>query len=201
MEATPTTSSVLDSVFSSTSSEAEQIALWLENDSIRLGAIQLASSLNLPDWCLAAGFVRNLAWDYTHGYIDPTPLNDIDLIYFDPTQISKERDLSIEADLKHRSNLPWSVKNQARMHLRNEDQPYISTFDAMSYWVEIETAVGARLDQAGSIELVAPFGLRSLLEKSITMNSKRPKPSEFARRMSEKNWLGHWPQLRVVDAL
>mgnify|MGYP000648660121 FL=1 len=192
MEATPTYSAAL--------SDAEQIVLWLENDPVRYEALQLASSLNLPDWCLAAGFVRNLAWDNAHGYVTATPLNDIDLIYFNPVKASKDIDLSVEAGLKRRSNLPWSVKNQARMHVRNEDRPYVSTSDAMSYWVEIETAVGARLCKAGGIELVAPFGVRSLFNKSITMNSKRPKPSDFARRMSEKNWLSQWPQLQVVEA-
>ena len=58
------------------------IQQWLVNDSQRMQALHIAGSCNLPDWCLAAGFVRNLVWDQLHGYPQPTPLNDFDFIYF-----------------------------------------------------------------------------------------------------------------------
>lgn len=58
------------------------IEQWLANDEKRMQALRIAASYNLPDWWLAAGFVRNLVWDQLHGYAQPTPLNDLDLIYF-----------------------------------------------------------------------------------------------------------------------
>tara|TARA_R110001583_G_scaffold168044_1_gene320863 strand:+ start:628 stop:1014 length:387 start_codon:yes stop_codon:yes gene_type:complete len=106
-------------------------------------ALELASRLGLNDWCLAAGFVRNLIWDKLHSKEILTPLNDIDLIYFDSDIIDENTDLEYELRLKSLSSFPWSVKNQARMHIRNNDRPYVSTSDSMSYWVEVETAVGA----------------------------------------------------------
>lgn len=159
----------------------------------------MASKLNLPDWCLAAGFVRNLVWDKIHDYTVSTKLSDIDLIYFDPINDSAVKDLEIEEYLKSRSNLPWSVKNQARMHLKNGDQPYRSTSDAMRYWVEVETAIGVKLSSAGGIELIAPFGLEALMTNTITMNNERPKPDIFKQRISSKKWLEQWPKLRVCS--
>lgn len=162
-------------------------------------ALNAAAAMGLPGGCLAAGFVRNLAWDRMHGFSSPTTLNDIDLIYFDPSDISEERDRHIEKRLKSMADLPWSVKNQARMHARNLDQPYTSTADAMSYWVEVQTAVGASLDDNGEVVIIAPFGVESLFDFTITLNAKRPKPLDFKRRIAEKRWLEIWPQLRMVN--
>ncbi len=74
---------------------------------------------------LAAGFVRNLVWDRLHGLV-ATPFTDIDVIYFDPADLSRETENRYEAELRILApEYPWSVKNQARMHLRNGDKPYI----------------------------------------------------------------------------
>lgn len=177
----------------------ELIREWLAQDPMRMGALHLARELNLPDWCLAAGFVRNLVWDKLHGFDISTPLDDIDLVYFDPAHATREHDRRIERELAAADpDLPWSVRNQARMHARNGDAPYRSTLDAMSYWVEQETAVGVRLDDSGRIEVVATFGLDGLFDRRITPNPrKRNCATEFSARLARKNWLWRWPDLRV----
>jgi len=176
-----------------------QIKDWLASDPMRMEALAIASEQKLPEWCIAAGFVRNLAWDKLHGLSPATGLNDIDLIYFDPRDCSESRDRKMEDDFKSILELPWSVKNQARMHERNSDSPYISTEDAMSFWVEVETAVGAALDENGEITIVAPFGIERLFDFTITLNPKRPKRTDFEARISSKRWLKIWPKL-VVNA-
>lgn len=176
----------------------ERILDWIAEDRPRLEALACAAELRLPDWCLAAGFVRNLVWDRLHGYADPTPLHDLDLVYFDGTDTRAEKDLDYEARLHTRSPLPWSVKNQARMHWRNGDDAYHSTADAMCHWVEIETAVGVRFDENGHLMLVAPLGVETLLAGSVSLNPNRPKPETFKRRIEEKRWLETWPALKIV---
>lgn len=178
-------------------SQEAKIKRWVDEDPMRMEALAAAARLRLPDWCLAAGFVRNLVWDKVHGFGPLTPLNDIDLIYFDPVDDSKDRDRKLEQQLTKFVALPWSVKNQARMHKRNHDSPYTSTSDAMSYWVEVETAVGAALDNKGEVVLVSPFGFASLFDLTVTINSKRPKPDDFNERMTTKQWLQIWPRLVV----
>ncbi|MEO1142771.1 MAG: nucleotidyltransferase family protein, partial [Pseudomonadota bacterium] len=99
--------------------------------------LQAARGIGLPDWAIGAGFIRNAVWDHLHGYDKITPLADIDVLYFEPSDLSKERELDIEAILKAiLPDRPWSVRNQARMHLRNNDAPYASTEDALRYWLE-----------------------------------------------------------------
>ena len=170
---------------------------WLMSDQERMEALTIAAAQKLPGWCLAAGFVRNLVWDKLHSFSTNTALNDIDLIYFDPDDISDSRDHEIEQGLREIATFPWSVKNQARMHERNNDSPYTSTEDAMSFWVEVETAVGAALDDDGDVILVAPFGVQPLFDYTITLNPKRPKRTDFEARICAKRWLQTWPRLVV----
>jgi len=175
----------------------EQIKDWIRSDLERAGALETVSTLQLNDWCIAAGFVRNLVWDKLHRKSPLTPLNDVDVIYYNPAIADEESDKSLELQLNSMSALHWSVKNQARMHERNHDKPYASTCDAMSYWVEMETAVGATLSMKGEIEILAPFGITRLFENSITINDKRRKTREFHDRIKKKKWLLHWPNLSV----
>lgn len=67
----------------------------------------------------------------------------------------------------------------------------------MSYWPEIETAVGARLANSGDLEFVAPFGLSSLFNQTITLNPKCTTPEVFVKRLERKRWLALWPELHV----
>lgn len=177
----------------------QQIIDWLRQDSQRMQALCTARRLGLHDWCLGAGFVRNLVWDRLHGFTASTPLNDIDVIHFDPRHRDAERDKMLESRLLEWLALPWSVKNQARMHLRSQREPYRDSEDAISYWTEIETAVGARLHADDRITLVAPFGLQALFNNSITFNPKSNNLAAFEQRVAEKQWLAHWPKLRLAQ--
>ncbi|AMC37087.1 nucleotidyltransferase family protein [Janthinobacterium sp. B9-8] len=173
----------------------QQLTLWLKADHLRCQVLLQAAELGLPDWCIAAGFVRNLVWDQLHDYAEPTPLADIDLIYFNAEDMSEEADRVLEQRLRQDSDLLWSVKNQARMHSRNGDASYLNTLDAMSYWPELETAVGVRLEPDESF--ISPFALENLSHLQITLNPKRPKIADFEARISQKKWLEIWPKLQV----
>ena len=93
----------------------------------------------------------------------------------------------------------WSVKNQARMHLRNGDLSYRSTIDAMGCWPETATAVAARRTDAETCEIAAPFGLYGLFDLVLrpTPRFTGEKHSAFRDRIREKDWLTTWPFLRT----
>lgn len=174
---------------------------WIRADAQRLLALRCLASLGLKDAWLAAGFVRNLAWDQLHGHRRPTPLSDIDLIHFDPDQSDAEADARIEARLRQQAgHLRWSVKNQARMHLRNGDTPYRDSCDAMARWPEVETAIGVRLRPGGGLEFRSPFPQYGLLRLRLTPNPRHPKPHLMAERARAKGWLEHWPALVLGQA-
>ncbi|ABZ77443.1 protein of unknown function DUF925 [Shewanella halifaxensis HAW-EB4] len=186
----------------------QQIKHWLLEDEYRFNALRIVEQLKLNDWMLAAGFVRNLVWDKLHGL--QTALNDIDLIYFDSSDLSAERDTAIEAELNRIAPIyPWSVKNQARMHLRNQHQAYTSSLDAMSYWPEKQTAVAVSsrlltfkslaastaIIEPASLILHSPFDLACLFDLSLQHNPKA-KRALFERRVKQKRWLQSYPKLR-----
>ena len=158
-----------------------------------------ARQLALPDWWVGAGFVRAKVWDALHGRTGRTALDDIDLLYFDPGN----RDPACEAGYEVRlsallADAPWSVKNQARMHLKNGDAPYRDTCDAICHWLETATCVAVRLDPDGGLRLLAPFGLDDLLDLRL-----RPTPSgrrridAYRQRLDGKDWPRCWPRLTV----
>lgn len=175
----------------------QQVIDWIATDKLSMTALQTAAALDLPQWCLAAGFVRNLVWDKLHGYAQRTALNDLDLVYFDPSCTEKQRDSEIEDKLCKDTGQPWSVKNQARMHLKHSDKPYRSCAEAISFWVEVETAIGVTIDTNQTPALVAPFGVESLLAGHISCNEKRNNFPAFFHRIHTKKWLSIWPNLSV----
>lgn len=108
-----------------------ELTTLLSRDRWRMEALEAVRSLHLNDGWIGAGFVRNAVWDHLHGYADSEVATDIDVIWFNGCELAYQTNLSIERKLHGcLPALDWSVKNQARMHLRNGDQPYISVADA-----------------------------------------------------------------------
>lgn len=168
----------------------------------RRAALEVVAELDLPDAWIGAGFVRAPVWDRLHGYETPTPLDDIDVVYFDPGCPDPEAEQAHEARLGMLlPGLNWSVRNQARMHLRNGDRPYRSTADALAHWLETPTAVALRLE-AGRPALLAPLGLADLLDMVIrpTPHARACRMAAFRQRIATKGWLDAWPKLRVAWA-
>lgn len=166
-------------------------------------ALEAARSLDLPDCWLAAGSVRNAVWDYLHGYPPDLAGRDVDVVWFDLTRTDAALDLEHQAGLaKLAPGLGWSVKNQARMHLRNGDSPYGCVAHAMTFWPETATAVGARLIKADEIEINAPFGLYDLFALRLmpTASFAVHKRHIFEERIASKGRLFHYPRLIRGDA-
>jgi hypothetical protein len=161
--------------------------------------LKLVRELRLPHWCIAAGYVRNCVWDVLHGYANRTPLNDVDVVYFDPGDPSEETEKRCEFLLKSRlAEYNWSFKNQARMHIRNGETPYRSVEDAMRRWPETATAVGISLDDNGKLQAVAPHGMDDLFGLAVRRSPYFADKAAFLRRVRSKGWLDIWPQLRLV---
>ena len=183
---------------------ADDIKTALYQSPFHLDALRALRHLNLPQGYIAAGFVRNLVWDIGHGYKKPTPLNDIDVIYFDPANTEEAQEKSYETALSGAMpGLPWSVKNQARMHVKNGDAPYETIEDALCHWCETPTPIGARLDENDHIQVIAPLGVSDLVNLECRAppfaRSKPAKMDNYRERILSKNWAGLWPKLKLYD--
>ncbi|HUZ92188.1 MAG TPA: nucleotidyltransferase family protein, partial [Methylocella sp.] len=94
-------------------------------------ALAQAQSRKLKNWWIVGGAVRDAVWCLIEGRDQASLIQDIDLLYFDSSDLSEEKDGDIEASLKPIEGIPWSVKNQARMHIKSNDAPYSSLQEAL----------------------------------------------------------------------
>ncbi|WP_272148796.1 nucleotidyltransferase family protein [Tenacibaculum aiptasiae] len=168
----------------------------IENDAWMISILKTVRDLNLNDCWIGAGFVRNKIWDKKHGY-QRTKLNDIDIIHFDKTNSSKEYDLLIENQLKMVDpELNWSVKNQSRMHIRNNHTSYTNCEEAISFWPETATSIAIRITQKNKIEYIAPHGLEDVFNLIVTPTPKF-NLMIYSDRIQKKEWSKQWPKLSI----
>ena len=160
------------------------------------------SHLELPDCWIAAGFIRNAVWDALHGRTPQPPGCDVDVIWFDPDRCHERLDRDIEEKLRAVvPSIEWSVKNQARMHARNDDKPYDSSSDAMRYWPETATAVAARICGRDQLEIASPLGLDDLFKLLLrpTQRFANEKLPIYEERVRSKAWIELWPLLKRAE--
>ena len=132
------------------------VADIIAQDPVGMKQLRAVRALALPDWCIAAGFVRNRVWDHLHGIAPPRPPADIDVLYFDAADLSKDREAEYEKRLDVLlPGLPWQVRNQARMHVWKNLPPHRDTADAMIWWLETVTAGTVAIDAEATVETVA----------------------------------------------
>ncbi|WP_242206257.1 nucleotidyltransferase family protein [Aestuariivivens insulae] len=174
----------------------KQLINIIESDDWMIQTLKTVRDLNLNDCWIGAGFVRNKIWDYKHGK-KRTELNDIDVIYYNKTKALKNDDLLIENKLKTiTSNLNWSVKNQARMHIKNNHKQYINCYEAISFWPDTATSIAIRLTPNNTIDFIAPYGLDDLFNLMVI-----PTPqfdlNTYHNRIKKKNWKEKWNKLNI----
>lgn len=172
----------------------------LKSDHDRMRILSYVKNLNLNDSWIGGGFVRNAIWDYVHGIRTPLGEFDIDIIYYDKQDLDPEFDLELEQKLlacDHKQK--WSVKNQARMHERNRDEPYTDCADAISKWPETATAIAIRINDFDELELLAPFGCADIFNLNIQPTPHFQKKISIVQdRIKNKNWLLIWPKLNII---
>jgi hypothetical protein len=176
----------------------EDVARFLERRAGSMRLLRAVEALALPDAWIGAGFVRNAVWDHLHDLPSVTGDMDVDVVYFDRADADRSRDDRLEATLRAAlPGVPWSVKNQARMHLRNGDRPYRDTADAIAHWPERCTAVAAR-SVRGRVEVLAPHGIDDLVDLVVRPTAAfADRPSVVLERIRAKRWVERWPRLRI----
>ena len=70
--------------------------------------LETVRSLNPPDWLVGAGVIRSLVWDHLHGYTTPTRLVDVDVVFFDPTDLRPDYDAESDSRITPYTLRPMS---------------------------------------------------------------------------------------------
>lgn len=180
----------------------ENVISLIKNDRWMMDILITAKALNLPDWWICAGFVRSKIWDALHGFSERTPISDIDVIYFDPTSIDELEEKRLEEKLiSLMPNIPWSVKNEARMHLISNVPPYSSSVDAISKFPETATALGVKLDENDNLVLTAPWGLDDVINLEVKptpyFKEDKKRIELYEERITKKKWEITWNKLNI----
>lgn len=184
----------------------EKLIQILRSNDWFMRVLETVAKCKLPDWCVGAGALRNTVWDHLHGHTRLSYLADVDVAFFDPSDLSPERDRAIQRQLAERApDVPWEVTNQASVHLWFEKyfghpvEPLQSIQDAVATWPETATAVAVRLTSAGEIDVIAPLGLEDLFAMVVRRNPRRVSVEIYRRRIAEKQYLKRWPKVQVIE--
>ena len=177
-----------------------EIINLIQVDEWMMEILNTTKKLKLPDWWICAGFVRSKIWDIIHDFDKRTQLSDIDVIYFDPTNLDEKIEKKLEEQLRvWMPSIPWSVKNQARMHIINNLPSYYSSVDGIAHFPETATALGVKLDEKDNVQLTAPHGINDVIQLKVNPTPQFVATKElfevYEERLLKKNWGSTWPML------
>ncbi|MGN9812694.1 nucleotidyltransferase family protein [Micromonospora sp. BQ11] len=172
-----------------------------------LRALTVVRDSGLPDAWIGAGALRDLVWGERYGTgFDPVAVRDVDVVFFDPSDLSGENDQRATAGLVEAwPEPPWQAKNQAAVHTwyaakfgGEQIAPYRSVAEAVATWPEFATAVAVRLDAADRLVVCAPHGLADLLGGVWRHNPTRVDATRFDERLARVRPRCRWPGVTVV---
>ena len=165
-------------------------------------AFERAARLNLPNWYIGAGCIAQTVWNHFHGYSLESFISDVDLVYFDPTDLSFEAEdekIKQAAEYFEGFSIPVDIKNQARVHLWYEERfgykisPYQSVENAIDAWPTTSTAIAIR-PYSPTYKVYAPYGLDDLFSLTV-----RPNKVQITKEIYEtkcQKWGKCWPKLK-----
>lgn len=167
--------------------------------------LETVASIELDHWYVGAGAVCQTVWNIRHGY-DPTEfIKDIDVVYFDSSNLSADAEQEL-SDMANQSlmnlKIPVEFTNQARVHMWYENEfgfeidPYDSTEDAIATWPTTASAIGVRLTSKRDLKVCAPFGLDDIDKLIVRPNKKLVTQSIYEAKANR--WKKHWPKLKVI---
>lgn len=162
--------------------------------------------IKLPNFYIAAGSIFQTIWNY----YDNKPLNygikDIDIIYYDPNNISKESEKELEDKIVEHFktlNYEFDIHNEARMHLwkkENENKDinqYKNSEDAISKWIATVHSVGITKIN-GNIKVYAPYGLSDIFSRTIRPIKHKANSKELYDK-KVASWQTRFNNLNIIE--
>ncbi len=179
----------------------DEITELIESDRWMMDVLRAAEALDLPDWWIGAGFLRNKVWDAIEGNEYSTS-RDVDLVYFDAEDVKDITDWAYDEKMKKEYPFAeWEVRNQARMHQYSHLDPFVSTEDGISHWVETATCVAVKLHKR-RLKFIFCHGtddLFNLVARPTRYFQTEQGLKTFYGRIEKKEWKKRWPSLKVVE--
>jgi hypothetical protein len=167
-------------------------------------ALAAVADSGLPDAWIGAGSIRDVVWGQLHGGFDPGAVRDVDVAFFDASDLGRERDTRAQSTLEALAALPWEATNQAAVHTWYHEHfggepvaPLRRVHDAIATWPETATCVAVRLTPDG-LQVCAPHGLADLLQGVWRVNPVRVSAATSRARLARQRLAERWPRVTVV---
>jgi hypothetical protein len=160
--------------------------------------------LDIENYYIGAGCIAQTVWNHYSGYSPEHGISDVDLVYFDNSDLSIEAEngfiVKVEAAFR---DIPirMDVKNQARVHIWYEQHfgypipPYKSLEAAVNTWPTTATAIGIRRER-DEWHVYAPYGLNDLFGKIVRANKLQITKEIYDKKV--QRWSGIWTDLKVI---
>lgn len=183
--------------------QVERLALMLARSTFVAPVLRRWPEIGLPNGWLAAGAIAQTVWNLAHQRAPHADIKDIDLVYFDDSDLSADSESGHEARIRRLFadlDVVFDVKNEARVHLWYGEKfgqpiaPYGSIEEAIATFPTTATAIGVRPGRPG-LDICAPFGLDDLLGLVV-----RPNKVQITRAIYEAKiarWRECWPNLKI----
>lgn len=187
--------------------DEERLRSMLRSCAWMMQVLATVREAELPDAWVGAGTIRDLVWGQLYGSgFRPGDVNDVDVVFFDPHDLSRDRDDEATRVLCDAwVEVPWQARNQAAVHTwyagkfgGDPVRPLLTIADAVATWPETATAVAVRLDPAGQVEVSAPLGLTDLLAGVWRRNPRRVSLQVSLARLARHKPAQRWPAVKVV---
>ena len=186
----------------------EKMISILKKNTDLMDVLDYIETLQLPNYYIAAGSIFQTVWNY----YDQKDLNynikDIDVIYYDNTDLSVEKDIKyynlINDFCKNKGyKYEIDVSNEARMHLWKKEkfnidvEPYKCSEDAIDKWIATVHAIGITKENS-EIKIYAPYGLSDIYSKTIRPIKHKYNAKEIYDKKAS-SWNERFDNLNIVE--
>lgn len=192
----------------SLNNQSETLKTILEKNNELMDVLNYIDSLKLPNYYIAAGSVFQTVWNYYDNNDLNYNIKDIDIIYYDNS------DLSVETDIKYYQLIDEyckskgykyeiDVSNEARMHLWKKEkynidvEPYINSEDAIDKWIATVHAIGIT-KKDNNIKIYAPYGLSDIFSKTIRPIKHKYNTKEIYDKKAN-SWNERFNDLNIIE--
>ena len=183
------------------------ISILSKNDDL-MKILDYLVLLQLPNFYIAAGSVFQTIWNY----YDNKPLNygikDIDIIYYDSNNTSKDEEKNLENKIidyfkNQKLDYKLDVHNEARMHLwkkENENKDinqYKNSEDAIDQWIATVHAIGITKEN-NVLKIYAPYGLSDIFSRTIRPIKHKANSKELYDK-KVASWKSRFNNLNIIE--
>lgn len=173
----------------------------IRSDPDLMGLLEFLRGVALPQWRLVSGCLYQTVWNVLTNRPRGTGIQDFDVIYFDDGDLSWEAEDAVIRRVT--APVPLQIRNQARVHLWYEQHfgvaypPLLSADEALTRYPVTVQAIGARLENDGRLDIVAPFGLDDLFAMVMRPNPELEHRPTFEAKAARARLV--WPELSIID--